>query len=149
ALRPARARARPDPRAPGLGRRGGSVQRAQVMSGVTSPLGFRAAATACGIRPSGPDLALIAADRGCSAAAVFTANRAQAAPVVVSRAHVAGGTARAVLVNAGCANAGTGEQGLRDAREMAALAGEQLGCQPTDIVVASTGVIGLELPMER
>jgi len=119
------------------------------MSGVASPLGFRAAATACGIRPSGPDLALIAADRGCSAAAVFTANRAQAAPVVVSREHVADGTARAVLVNAGCANAGTGEQGLRDAREMAALAAEQLGCQPGEIIVASTGVIGIELPMER
>lgn len=119
------------------------------MSGVTSPLGFRAAATACGIKPSGADLALLAADGACAAAAVFTANLAQAAPVVVSRAHVASGAARAVLVNAGCANAGTGEQGLRDAREMAALAAAQLGCQPAEVLVASTGVIGLELPMEK
>ena len=119
------------------------------MSGVASPLGFRAAATACGIKPSGLDLALIAADQDCSAAAVFTANRAQAAPVVVSREHVASGTARAVLVNAGCANAGTGAAGLRDAREMAALAAAQLGCRPEKVIVASTGVIGVELPMEK
>ncbi len=116
---------------------------------ITAPLGFRAAATACGIKAEGLDLALLVADWGCSAAAVFTTNRAQAAPVIVSREHVATGQARAVVVNAGCANAGTGEQGLADAREMAATAARELGCRPWEVVVASTGVIGVNLPMDK
>jgi glutamate N-acetyltransferase/amino-acid N-acetyltransferase len=94
---------------------------------VTAPEGFRAAAAAAGIKAEGPDVALVVADWGCSAAAVFTTNRAQAAPVVVSREHLAAGQARAVVVNAGCANAGTGEQGLRDAREMAAVGAREIG----------------------
>ena len=116
---------------------------------VTAPLGFRAASTAAGIKKEGLDLALIAADWGCSAAAVFTTHRAQAAPVVVSREHLAAGQARAVVVNAGCANAGTGDQGLRDARETAALVARELGCRPGEVVVASTGVIGVGLPMDK
>jgi glutamate N-acetyltransferase/amino-acid N-acetyltransferase len=116
---------------------------------VTAPKGFRAAATAAGIKDEGLDLALLVADWGCSAAAVFTTNRAQAAPVIVSREHLAAGQARAVVVNAGCANAGTGEQGLRDAREMAALVAREIGCRPGEVVVASTGVIGVGLPMEK
>jgi glutamate N-acetyltransferase/amino-acid N-acetyltransferase len=116
---------------------------------ITAPLGFKASAVAAGIKPEGLDLALLAADWGCSAAAVFTTNRAQAAPVLVSRAHLASGRARAVVVNAGCANAATGEDGIADAREMARLAGEAVGCRPEEIVVASTGVIGTRLPMER
>lgn len=116
---------------------------------VTAPQGFRAAAAAAGIKEQGLDLALIVADWGCSAAAVFTTNRAQAAPVVVSREHLAAGQARAVVVNAGCANAGTGEQGLRDAREMASLVAGEIGCRPGEVVVASTGVIGVGLPMDK
>ena len=116
---------------------------------VTAPKGFRAAATAAGIKDEGLDLALLVADWGCSAAAVFTTNRAQAAPVIVSREHLAAGQARAVVVNAGCANAGTGEQGLRDARETAALVAREIGCRPGEVVVASTGVIGVCLPMEK
>jgi glutamate N-acetyltransferase/amino-acid N-acetyltransferase len=116
---------------------------------VTAPAGFRAAAVAAGIKAEGLDVALLVADWGCSAAAVFTTNRAQAAPVVVSREHLAAGQARAVVVNAGCANAGTGEQGLRDARETAALVAREIGCRPGEVVVASTGVIGVHLPMEK
>jgi glutamate N-acetyltransferase/amino-acid N-acetyltransferase len=116
---------------------------------ITAPQGFRAGATAAGIKKEGLDLALLVADWGCSAAAVFTTNRAQAAPVVVSREHLAAGQARAVVVNAGCANAGTGEQGLRDAREMAALVAAEIGCRPGEVVVASTGVIGVGLPMDK
>jgi glutamate N-acetyltransferase / amino-acid N-acetyltransferase len=116
---------------------------------ITAPKGFRAAATAAGIKNEGLDLALIVADWGCSAAAVFTTNRAQAAPVVVSREHLAGGQARAVVVNAGCANAGTGDQGLRDARETASLVAREIGCRPGEVVVASTGVIGVGLPMDK
>ena len=120
-----------------------------MTTGVTAPLGFKAAAAAAGIKPQGLDLALLVADWGCSAAAVFTTNRARAAPVVVSREHLAGGQARALVANAGCANAGTGEQGLKDAREMAALTAREIGCRPGEVVVASTGVIGVRLPMEK
>jgi glutamate N-acetyltransferase/amino-acid N-acetyltransferase len=116
---------------------------------VTAPGGFRAAAVAAGIKPEGLDVALLVADWGCSAAAVFTTNRAQAAPVIVSREHLAAGQARAVVINAGCANAGTGEQGLRDARETAALVAKEIGCRAGEVVVASTGVIGVNLPMDK
>ena len=118
------------------------------LTGVTAPLGFRAAAVAAGIKPQGLDVALLVADAGCSVAAVFTTNRAQAAPVLVSREHVASGRARAVVVNAGCANAATGDRGLADARETAALVGQAIGCRADEVVVASTGVIGVPLPMD-
>ena len=116
---------------------------------ITAPAGFRAAAVAAGIKVEGPDLALLAADRGCAAAAVFTTNRAQAAPVIVSREHVAAGRARAVVINAGCANAATGVPGIADAREMAAVTAKAIGCAPTEVIVASTGVIGTRLPMDK
>ena len=117
--------------------------------GVTAPLGFRAAAVAAGIKPGRPDLALLVADTTCSAAGVFTMNLAKAAPVLVSREHLAAGRARAVVANAGCANAGTGEAGLADARETAALVASELRCTPGEVLVASTGVIGVRLPMEK
>jgi glutamate N-acetyltransferase/amino-acid N-acetyltransferase len=116
---------------------------------ITAPAGFRAAAVAAGIKAAGPDLALLAADRECAAAAVFTTNRAQAAPVLLSREHLTSGRARAVVVNAGCANAATGEAGLSDARETAAVTARALGCRPSEVVVASTGVIGTRLPMDK
>jgi glutamate N-acetyltransferase / amino-acid N-acetyltransferase len=119
--------------------------------GITTPQGFRAAATAAGIKrdPRALDLALIAADQPCTAAAVFTSNLAKAAPVLVSREHIESGLGRAVIVNAGCANAGTGEGGLADAREMAALTAKAVGCRPAEVLVASTGVIGVRLPIEK
>ena len=116
---------------------------------VTAPLGFKAAGVAAGIKAKGPDLALLVADSGCTAAGVFTTNRAQAAPVLVSKQHLADGLARAVVVNAGCANAGTGPRGLEDAREMAKATARALGCRASEVVVASTGVIGVALPMQR
>jgi glutamate N-acetyltransferase/amino-acid N-acetyltransferase len=120
-----------------------------VNGAITAPRGFRAAAVAAGIKKDALDLAVLAADWGCSAAAVFTTNRAQAAPVLVSREHLSGGRAKAVVVNAGCANAATGEQGLADARAMAAITAHELGCRPNEVVVASTGVIGVTLPMDK
>jgi glutamate N-acetyltransferase/amino-acid N-acetyltransferase len=116
---------------------------------ITAPLGFRAAGVAAGIKPDRLDLALVAADAPCASAGIFTANLAKAAPVLVSQEHLASGRARAIVVNAGCANAGTGEAGLADAREMAALAARALGCAPGEVVVASTGVIGVRLPMDK
>jgi glutamate N-acetyltransferase/amino-acid N-acetyltransferase len=122
---------------------------ARARGAITAPEGFRAAAVAAGVKPHGPDLALLAAERDCAAAAVFTANRAQAAPVIVSREHLAGGRARAVVINAGCANAATGAPGIADARQMAAATATALGCRPTEVVVASTGVIGTRLPIDK
>jgi glutamate N-acetyltransferase/amino-acid N-acetyltransferase len=117
---------------------------------VCAPLGFRAAGVAAGIKPSGrPDVALIVSDVPASPAAVFTTNRVCAAPVLVSREHVRGARARAIAVNAGCANACTGEQGLADARRMAQITADLLDAAPYEVLVASTGVIGRMLPMDR
>ncbi len=123
-----------------------------VPGGVTAARGFLAAAVRCGLRKAGderPDLALVYSDAPAAAAGVFTTNRVQAAPVRVSREHLAGGHARAVVANSGGANACTGEQGLADARRMAAVAAEALGLEAGEVLVASTGVIGLPLPMEK
>ncbi len=115
-----------------------------------APLGYRAAGVAAGIKPSGnPDVTLIVSDFPSSAAGLFTTNRVCAAPVTVSREHLADGRARAIAVNAGCANAVTGERGMQDARAMAATAAAALGLGPEDVLVASTGVIGRHLPMDR
>lgn len=116
---------------------------------ITAPLGFRCAAVAAGIKPDRLDLALLVADEPCPAAGVFTTNLAKAAPVLVSREHLAGGRARAIVVNAGCANAGTGAQGLADARATAAAVAAAVGCESTQVIVASTGVIGVPLPMDK
>jgi glutamate N-acetyltransferase/amino-acid N-acetyltransferase len=120
-----------------------------MSAGVTAPLGFRAAGVEAGLKPGRPDLALVVADAPCAAAGVFTTNRAVAAPIVVSRAHLAAGGARAIVANAGCANAATGPAGLEDARETARLVAAAVGGSEMDVVVASTGVIGTRLPMER
>jgi glutamate N-acetyltransferase/amino-acid N-acetyltransferase len=118
--------------------------------GVTAAPGFRAGAAAAGIRYQGrDDVALVVAERTCAAAGVFTTNRVQAAPVIVSREHLAGGVARACVINAGCANCGTGAAGLDDARAMAREAALAVDCPPEQVVVASTGVIGSRLPMDR
>ncbi len=118
---------------------------------VTAASGFEAGGIACGIKPTGaPDLALVAtADRRpVSAAAVFTTNLVQAAPVQISRRHLGGGQAAAVVLNSGNANAATGERGRRDARRMCELTAESLGCRAQDVLVCSTGLIGVPMPME-
>ena len=117
---------------------------------VTVPAGFEAAGIACGIKDGEvPDLALVAtSDRQpVPAAGVFTTNLATAAPVQVSRAHLRNGRAAAVILNSGNANAATGEQGRRDARRMCELTARELGCDPEDVLVCSTGLIGIPLPM--
>lgn len=117
--------------------------------GVCFPRGFRAAGVTCGIKDSGaPDLALLACDADATAAGAFTRSRLAAAPVVVSREHLADGRARAVVVNSGNANACTGAQGIDDARTMASATARALGIAPGEVVVCSTGVIGKPLPMQ-
>ncbi|MFI5372094.1 MAG: bifunctional ornithine acetyltransferase/N-acetylglutamate synthase, partial [Candidatus Eisenbacteria bacterium] len=114
--------------------------------------GFTCASTACGLKPSGkPDLLWVLADTACAAAGVFTTNRVAAAPVQLDREHLqrAAGRIRAVVANSGCANAVTGERGLADARRTATLAAESLGLDPEQVLVLSTGVIGVFLDMEK
>lgn len=121
---------------------------------VTAAEGFVAAGVACGIKATGePDLALVATDdgRAVTAAAVFTANKSTAAPVVVSRSHLAAteGRAAAVILNSGNANAATGPAGITAAERMCAAAAAQLGCRADEVLVCSTGLIGIPLPVNR
>jgi len=117
---------------------------------VTSASGFLAGAVHAGIKDKDElDLAILCSKVPCKAAGVFTTNQIKSAPVILSQRHVAGGRARAIVVNSGCANACMGGQGLADARGMANLAAAKLGISPEEVLVASTGIIGLPLPMDR
>ena len=124
------------------------VRFGTIEGGITAPRGFRAAGVACGIKASGGlDLSLLVSDEIASAAGVFTTNLAKAAPVLLSQDHLAqsGGRSRAVVINSGCANACTGADGHDHARAMAALTADAVGCDPSTVLVASTGVIGVKL----
>jgi len=122
-----------------------------VDGGVAAAKGFRAAGVSCGIKATGLDFALIVSDAPAAAAAVFTTNRAQAAPIVVSRRNLAAarGHAAAIAINSGCANACTGEDGLQHAEAMAVQTAAALRCTPSEVLVASTGVIGVKLDMSK
>ncbi len=110
--------------------------------------GFKAAAVVAGLKKGDAlDVALIVSDREAAAAGVFTTNKVKAAPVILSERHVENGKARAIIANAGNANACTGDPGLNDARRTAELVGRGLGISPEDVLVASTGVIGEQLDM--
>lgn len=120
--------------------------------GVTFPAGFTAGAAAGGVKEataSRLDVALLVAERPSTAAAVFTTNQVVAAPLVITRKHLAAGQLRGVVVNSGNANACTGAQGERDALAMASAAAAKIGCPAGAIAVASTGVIGIPLPVDR
>jgi glutamate N-acetyltransferase/amino-acid N-acetyltransferase len=119
---------------------------------ITAPRGFTAAAVACGIKQSGrPDLVLVTSEFDCNAAGVFTQNQVAAAPVVVDRETLQSGdqAIRAVVINAGNANAATGPAGRENARLMQQLAGQAIGCADRQVLIMSTGVIGVQLPMDR
>jgi glutamate N-acetyltransferase/amino-acid N-acetyltransferase len=121
------------------------------------PLGFRAAAVGCGIKRPGPDgdnrldVALIIGDKPLSAAALFTQNQFRAAPLVISAAHLRSsqGLVRALLINSGCANAATGEEGVRRAQHVIDELSRLIGCKPHEILTNSTGVIGMQLPDDK
>lgn len=117
--------------------------------GITTPRGFRAAGGTCGIKESGqPDLMMIAAERPASAAGVFTSNKVKGAPVVVSMNHLRRPMIQGVVCNSGNANVGTGKQGLADAKLMCKTASKSIGAKPSQVLVCSTGIIGVPLPME-
>lgn len=115
------------------------------------PIGFSAAGVRCGIKVAAGklDLALFASDRPCASAGVFTTNRVVGAPVTVSRGRLPSAHIRGVVMNAGNSNACTGERGIADAEQMTAQVAGLLKCQPADVLVCSTGVIGRFLPMEK
>jgi len=120
-----------------------------IDGGVTAAKGFLAAGVRCGIKQQGEDLALICSECPCSAAGVFTTNQVKAAPLLLSRERVKMGCAKAIVANSGNANSCTGEEGMRNAEKMAAVAAEELGIAEHEVLVASTGIIGRQLPMEK
>ena len=128
-----------------------SMLRAVPAGGITSARGFSAAGVHAGFRknPERLDMALVMADEAVAGAGTFTTNRFCAAPVIVSREHLGAGAGygavRAIVVNSGNANAATGEQGLATARETCDIASQLIGCEPDEVLVASTGVIGQQL----
>ena len=127
-----------------------------IPGGITAAKGFRAAGVHCGIKPAGKtekdtplDLAHIVSMMPAHAAAVFTSNQVKAAPVRTSQKHIAKGRAQAIVANSGNANACTGEKGMKDALDMARLAAELLAIAPHEVLVASTGRLGVKLPLEK
>ena len=121
----------------------------EITGGVCAPKGFLAGGIRCGIKPSSQkkDLALIYSDKTCNAAAMFTSNKVCAASVRVSRENIAGGKLRAIIANSGNANACTGKEGMDASKRMAQLAADALGVSQSEVAVASTGVIGVPLPV--
>ena len=124
-----------------------------IDGGITAPQGFTSAALHCGIKAKtgALDLTVIASPEPAAAAGLFTTNLAQAAPVLLSKRHLqqSSGRARAVVINSGCANACTGTQGFADADTMASEAATALACPVEQVLVASTGVIGVNLNMSK
>jgi glutamate N-acetyltransferase/amino-acid N-acetyltransferase len=119
---------------------------------ITSPRGFLAGAVYAGIKTYGAekkDLTLLVSTAPCAAAGVFTTNKVKAAPVLLCQEHLSGAHAQGIIANAGCANACTGAQGAADAAEMAALAAAKLHLEARSILVASTGKIGMPMPMDK
>jgi len=117
---------------------------------ITAPKGFKAGAAACGLKSEGkPDLGILVCETPAACAACFTKNKVQAAPIQISREHLKDGHARAVVVNSGSANACTGERGLNDASKMTKLLADRLHVSAREVLVASTGVIGRFLDMDK
>jgi len=117
---------------------------------ITAPKGFLAAGISCGIKISGKkDLAILACPTGAKAAAVFTTNKVVSAAVAVCKKHIKTGTIKAVIVNSGNANTCTGKKGLIDAEKMCAKTAQLIGAKSSDVLVASTGIIGHQLPIEK
>lgn len=128
----------------------------RISGGVNAAKGFRSAAAACGIKRTPPkkgglrnDLCLVVSEKPSSAAGVFTTNLVKAAPVLLSRRHLEDGKARAVLLNSGNANACTGTPGLRAAEQCANAAAVALGVHADEVLVCSTGRIGVQLPLSK
>jgi glutamate N-acetyltransferase / amino-acid N-acetyltransferase len=112
------------------------------------PRGFRCASRNCGLKPRAKDLALFVSDTDAAAAALFTRNHFPGAPILLGRETIRGGRLRAIVANSKCSNVATGERGIENARRMAAAAATEVGTRPDRVLVSSTGVIGVQLPIE-
>ena len=121
----------------------------EIEGGITAPCGFKASGVHCGIKRNSPDLALIFSKFEAIAAGMFTINKVKAAPVVISQKKLRRGKARAIVANSGNANACTGKKGFENANRMCKVAARELGIDPQEVLVASTGVIGEQLPIEK
>lgn len=121
----------------------------EIKGGITIPRGFKAAGIKCGLKKNKKDLALFCSEVPARAVALFTTNRIQAAPLKITREHLRDGRAQAVIINSGNANACTGKKGLDDARLMTELTARNLKIKEKDVLVASTGIIGRPLPMDK
>lgn len=126
-----------------------SLRLRHISGGITAPLGFMASGVQCGIKRTSPDLALIYSNIPSICSAVFTTNKIKAAPVLVSSRKVKKGDVRAIIINSGNANACTGEQGLKDAKLMCKHTAKLLKIKESEVIVASTGVIGVALPIDK
>jgi len=115
----------------------------------TFPRGFSCASRNCGLKATGKDLALFVSEVDCAASALFTLNQFPGAPVVLGRETIRGGSLRAIVANSKCSNVATGERGLENARRMARAAAAELGTSAERVLVSSTGVIGVQLPIEK
>lgn len=121
-----------------------------IRGGVTAPRGFKASGISCGIKTTGAkDLSLIYSEKPCVAAGVFTTNKVKASCVVINSEHLKDGKAQAIIANSGNANCMTGKRGFKDSRTMASTAANVLKIKKSNVCVASTGVIGRYLPIER
>ena len=121
-----------------------------LQNNVCAPKGFVALGKTIGIKKSGnPDFAVIFSKVPANAAAVYTSNKVKGAPLIVTKKHLAGGKAQAIAVNSGIANVCTGKKGIKDAEDMSKCVAEELGIKSNDVLVASTGLIGAYLPMDR
>ena len=112
------------------------------------PRGFRCASRNCGLKPTAKDLALFVSDTDASAAALFTRNQFPGAPIILGRETIKSGRLRAIVANSKYSNVATGERGIENARRMAAAAAKEIGATPDRVLVSSTGVIGVALPIE-
>ena len=124
----------------------------EIPGGITAPQGFLAGSAYCGIKAANascPDIAIIHSPQPTEAAATFTTNRVKAAPVRVSQAHLRSTDVRAIVANAGNANACTGVGGIETAKRMAHAAANALGLRDRQVMVCSTGRIGVPLPIEK
>jgi glutamate N-acetyltransferase/amino-acid N-acetyltransferase len=121
-----------------------------IDGGITAVPGILAAGITAGIKPSGKkDIALIYSSAPARAAGIFTTNQVKGASVLVSQEHIRDGKAQAIVASSGCSNVCTGEQGVKDAREITKTVGELLRIKPNQVLIAATGVIGQPLPMDK
>jgi glutamate N-acetyltransferase/amino-acid N-acetyltransferase len=120
-----------------------------IKNGICAVNGFKALGKHIGIKKGSKDFAVIYSESSCSAAGVFTQNSVKGAPVYISIEHLKDGKAQAVVINSGISNVSTGKKGLSDAADMAKLTADELGVSENDVLVASTGLIGAYLPMEK